>query len=164
MPWGHEAFTWQGLVPAVPLQRPELNVGGGVSRASRDGHITTSTSACVPAQDAICRSRAPGVVPACLVRNHDVLSLCNQHLQGISCGHSAAVGSQLRRFALPAWSPLEVLCVEVATFFYSFYFTCSSNVLPVIVFVLVFVSVSVLVCGGVLQALQVHSGRVVPWN
>ena len=93
-------------------------------------------------------------------------SLCNQHLQGISCGHSAAVGSQLRRFALPAWSPLEVLCVEVASFCYSFNFSCSFslNVLPVIVFVLVFVSVSVLVCGGVLQALQVHSGRAVPWN
>ena len=38
------------------------------------------------------------------------------------------------------------------------------NVLAVIVCLLVFLSVSVLECEGVLQALQVHFGRAIPWN
>ena len=61
---------------------------------------------------------------------------------------------------------MEVLYVEVVTFSYSFNVCCSFsvNVLPVIVFVLVFVPVSDLVCGSVLQAMEVHSRRAVSCN
>ena len=85
----------------------------------------------------------------------------NEHFQSISCGHFAVVVSQLRHFALSAWSPVEVLCVEVASFCNIFNFHCnfSLNVLPSIAFVLVFVPVILLVYDGVLQVLQVHSPR-----
>ena len=85
----------------------------------------------------------------------------NEHFQSISCGHFAAVVSQLRHFALSAWSPVEVLCVKVASFCNIFNFHCkfSLNVLLAIVFVLVFVPVILLVYDGVLQVLQVYSPR-----
>ena len=72
----------------------------------------------------------------------------NLHSQGISCGHSVAVGSHLCHVLLSAWRPLEVLCVEVASSCYIFNFICSFSfsVLPVIAFMLVFVFGSVCVC------------------
>ena len=90
----------------------------------------------------------------------------NLHSQGISCGHSVAVGSHLCHVLLSAWRPLEVLCVEVASSCYIFNFICSFSfsVLPVIAFMLVFVFGSVCVCDGVLQVLQMHSWMAVPWN
>ena len=58
-------------------------------------------------------------------------------------------------FALSVLSPLKVLCVEVAVYCCSIYscYSWNCNVTSLIVFVEVFVSVIVFVCGGVVYVL-----------